>query len=211
MSEIVSNGTNSFQNQRIYLENDINMGGQQVNAIGNDIHPFQGVFFGNRHTISNLTLGYTTQGKRGVGLFGYLDSKGCIRNLFLENVKTPTNCDTNCLGTVVARNHGLITEIGVKSGNLNAMNKSWPNDDKWYTITVGGIVGRNDGQIETSYNKANLTIGSTENANFGGICGRSADSALVKYCYNRGNLNLSTKISRICMWWRYIRISWYIN
>ena len=45
---------------------------------------FTGIFDGNSHTISNLTITASTQDY--IGLFGYVGSDGQIRNLGVEDV-----------------------------------------------------------------------------------------------------------------------------
>jgi hypothetical protein len=77
--------------------------------------PFTGIFDGNGHTISNLTITASTQDY--VGLFGYVGSGGRIRNLGVENVNI---AGSTSVGGLVGWNDGTLTACyatGSASGN----------------------------------------------------------------------------------------------
>lgn len=88
------------------------------------------------------------KGKEEQSFFGYIGSTGDVRDLLLENVKAPSNCNTNCMGAVVARNYGWIERVGVKSGSLTGKNSSYPEqNNNTYNMSIGGIVGLNANHI----------------------------------------------------------------
>jgi len=92
--------------------------------------PFTGVFDGNSHTISNLTI----EGNEELGLFGQLDSEATIFNLGLEAVHV--HGTGTVIGGLVGSNFGAIAGCYVKGSVMG-------------TEFVGGLSGANlvDGTI----------------------------------------------------------------
>ena len=60
-----------FINGNFYLAADIDLGGKLWTPIGTTANPFNGVFFGNGHTISNITIAQASHTEdKNLGLFG---------------------------------------------------------------------------------------------------------------------------------------------
>jgi hypothetical protein len=91
--------------------------------------PFTGVFDGNGHAISHLTM----VGKRCLGLFGWLKQDGRtkptgeIRNLRVEDVNIVAS--DYCAGAIVGWNDGVTLLRSCSSGRVSG------------TEAVGGLVG----------------------------------------------------------------------
>jgi len=147
----------------------------------NDIEPgfqgisFRGVFDGDGHTISNLTI----EGKSYLGLFGLLKSGSKVRDLGIVNVNV--NGSGEQIGGLVGLNAGSIAasySTGVVLGYEN----------------VGGLVGHNyyhhysEGSITTSYSYAAVT----GNDDVGGLVGDNTGSITASCSTGvvRGNENV---------------------
>ena len=105
--------------------------------------PFTGVFDGNGHTISRLSI----KGRTGhLGLFGQSADGANILNLRMEAVDVSGNW---LVGGLVGQNYGSITTC-CSNGTINGYLYSGGGD---YT---GGLVGFNNGSITTSY--SNCTV-----------------------------------------------------
>jgi len=134
---------------------------------------FTGVFDGNGHMISHLTI----EGGGYLGLFGWTDSGARICNLGLEAVDVSgvdVNGTRDHVGTLVGCNGGSITtcySTGLVDGNHTAPAGGLVGDN-WGTIAlcyststvgggsvVGGLVGKNRGSITTSYSTGMVSGG----------------------------------------------------
>lgn len=81
---VVNNGFFSYLNSVVSLESDIDLSDEKwdISPIGSVHYPFKGVFEGNGHVISNLTLSARS---RCTALFGYGTQGSVIRNLVLDS------------------------------------------------------------------------------------------------------------------------------
>ncbi|MHC4520688.1 MAG: GLUG motif-containing protein, partial [Planctomycetota bacterium] len=158
---------------------------------------FEGVFDGNGHTISHLTI----IGESYVGLFGQFGddrlSAAELKNLGLEAVDV--NGVGYGVGGLVGWNHrGSITNcystgsvigggrvgglVGYSEAHISTSHSTATvNGTDWY---VGGLVGRNSyGSITTSY-----STGSVVGVDMvGGLVGRNR-SGTITGCYSAGNV-----------------------
>jgi len=121
---------------------------------------FTGVFAGNNHTISHLTIA----GDSILGLFGSLESGAIISNLCLKAVDVDGT--GGYVGGLVGKNHsGSITNCS-SAGTV-------AGEDH-----VGGLVGYNYfGSVSDCYS-TNMVIG---NKNVGGLAGFSLGSITASY------------------------------
>jgi len=118
--------------------------------------PFTGVFDGNDHTISHLTI----IGDRYLGLFGKLDSGAIISNLGLKAVDVK-GIDSG-VGNVIIDATGFGTRSGGAVGGLVGFNNgtiitSYSTGTVSGSAVVGGLVGFNDGIITTSYSAVTVS------------------------------------------------------
>ena len=122
------------------LFNDIELTEEECNRlepIGYHTNvPFQDIFDGNGHTISNLR--FKTYNNY-VGLFGKIDSNAIIKNLNIDNCLGSSKKGDNSygIGIIVSRCYGTIS-------NCHVTNSTISNDESLYT---GGISGYTNGYI----------------------------------------------------------------
>ncbi|MHC4206787.1 MAG: right-handed parallel beta-helix repeat-containing protein, partial [Planctomycetota bacterium] len=146
--------------------------------------PFSGVFDGNGHTISHLTI----SGRSYLGLFGQLGYSARISNLRLEMVNV--NGTDVYIGGLAGVNRGIITTSysnGTVSGfwsvgglvgiNYSRITMSHNTGTVNGVSNVGGLVGFNRNAINTSYSTASVS----GKENIGGLVGRSQGSITASY------------------------------
>jgi hypothetical protein len=135
--------------------------------------PFAGVFDGNHHTISHLTIA----GHWELGLFGNLAVGASVYNLGLEAVDiTGTSIRR---GTVVV----LSGNVGALAGSSRATVVNCYSTGRVLGGTqVGGLVGSNYGDISNCYSSATV---SAESSYVGGFVGEH-HYGRVRNCYSTG-------------------------
>ena len=191
------------------LFNDIELTEEDCNRlepIGDHMDiPFQDIFDGNGHTISNLR--FKTYNGYG-GLFGKIDSNAIIKNLNINNCLGTINVGDNSsgIGIIAGRCYGTISNCHVTHSTLS-------NNDSFYT---GGISGYSNGNIincsvknttlETSLGSLGIITGclyegnvmnsyscnntvNSKTAHNGGICGY-AQNGTISNCYVYANIDV---------------------
>lgn len=120
------------------LNSDITWSGDALLPIGSDDYPFDGIFNGRGHVITDLVVdGANTW---DVGMFGYIGINGILKNMLLAtptiNVKNQdgggTSSTTNALSSLDTAAAAL-PEISTTSGTSGAI--SWSNGTNSATIT----------------------------------------------------------------------------
>ena len=150
---------------------------------------FSAILEGNGHTIKNLYIKRSTQ--IFVGLIGYLDTGGEIRNLGLVGSKIEGK---NIVGGLVGHNCGVIIasyavgEIkgntilgGIAGYNTGTIAGSYATVKVEGNIDVGGIAGYNLGAIAASYSTG--SVGGIERV--GGIAGGNSFQITASYAIGR--------------------------
>ncbi|MBL7190001.1 MAG: rhodanese-like domain-containing protein [Phycisphaerae bacterium] len=132
--------------------------------------PFTGVFDGNGHMVSRLTIA----GESYVGLFAQLSSGAMISNVGLEAV------DVNGAGSYVG---GL---VGSNSGSIAA---SYSTDTVTGNMSVGGLVGENRGSITSSYSTGTVT----GNMHVGGLAGYNSLGSIAT-SYSTATVTGNTRV-----------------
>jgi hypothetical protein len=128
---------------------------------------FRGSFDGNNHKITHLTINGGNNNYY-LGLFGYIDSDGSVKNLGIENCAV----SGSYIGGLVGENRGSISNC-YSTGTVNGPGY------------VGGLVGYNDhGSISNCHSTVNVSGGSY---NEGGLVGFS-DSGNISNCYSTGTV-----------------------
>jgi len=148
-----------------YTGTDFNIIGRYVQWPEELAEPFTGVFDGNHHTISNFS--FASRDALSLGIFGYVSGPGArISNLGLIDPNIEAN-DGFRIGSLVGHlSEGTITNCFVKGGRVAG------------DITVGGLIGYNDGTITNCYSN-NMVNGS---GSIGGLVGYN--SYAVTACYS---------------------------
>jgi hypothetical protein len=152
------------------LNADINLAdydGTQFNVIGigNGTQGFTGVFDGNNHKVWDFTWNSTSRNR--IGLFGYLDTGGEIKNLGMENVDINA-VNGGSIGGLAGDNSGTITNC-YSTGRVSGGD------------SVGGLVG-SGGTITGCYSTANVSGGNY----VGGLGGRGGTTT---NCYSTGSVS----------------------
>ncbi len=130
-----------------YIENDLDFTGVAwPNAL--QYNAFEGKFYGNGHTISNLSVKFSSTSARSGGLFGSIASGAVIENLTIKNL----TYDYVATGYVSNGNYGFIAgdisdkstvsitltgELNLKIGNVS-WNTSGASSSK-INVVAGGI------------------------------------------------------------------------
>ena len=200
VAELVNGGKTDIN---ITLGENIDLTGKGWTPIGTNYEKrYKGTFDGRGHTIKGLTV---TTNDQFVGLFGYLDKAGTVKNVVMEGIQitsnhvlmsgntggvvgyswgTIENCSvsgsvsgTNCVGGVVGSQKAGST-IGCSS---SAIVKG--------TRYVGGVAGEKWGTMTACYATGNVTleIGSQNNLSGGGLVGFNGGSSVLA-CYATGNV-----------------------
>ena len=164
LAKCVNEG-NDFADKYLSIENSINLGFYEFEPIGKgkigqipnaDIYewtltdkPFNGVLYGNGHTITGLKI--TQPDMNGVGLIGVLDENGIIENL---NIYKGTIIGKTKVGGFVGASKGIIKNCINVSNVIGQDDKSWANTGD----CVGGIIGLlAGGSIENCTNEGEIT------------------------------------------------------
>jgi len=127
------------------------------------IQVFSGVFDGNDHTISCLSI----KGGNFLGLFGKLSIEAMVKNLGVVDVSI-TSSDGFICGPVVY--------------NLGAVTNCYSTGTVSSTQCVGGLVGLNEGAVTNCYSN------STVSGDYwvGGLVGSNYYQGVVTQCYSTG-------------------------
>jgi hypothetical protein len=149
------------------LVESLDLAGLQFYPIGSPGFPYMGVFDGNGHTASNLTI----VGGENPGLFAYLADEAEVRSLAVVDANISGSGDY--IGGLAGYNAGSIVECrsdGLVSGT------GWCG-------YVGGLVGENVGRINSSYSGVSVS-GSGWGWDVGGLVGRNYGS--IVECHSDG-------------------------
>lgn len=159
---------------------------------------FCGVFDGNGHTVSGLTV----EGRGSdLGFIRYVEAGAVVKDLTLQACVRPEGSQTG-IGGVAGQNEGTIenctvsglVEGGEEVGGIAGRNlesgliRSCSNQAAVTGSTrTGGIAGYNTGVLQGCRNEGAVNITENEKAtDTGGIAGRSAGS--ITDCVNRGDV-----------------------
>ena len=132
--------------------------------------PFTGVFDGNDHTISNLTIN-STGSFDYLGFFGKIDGSSAeVKDLGVEDLYITGGYNSDYIGGVCGVNtEGTITNC-YSTGNVGGYNTDY----------IGGVCGYTNGQIVDCYSTSTL-----DGFGFiGGICGVLGDGGSILDCYS---------------------------
>ena len=194
-----NNNVSPLQNVFISLQANLDMSGQNWEAIGTEDNPFSGTISGNGHTISNLTLSGATY----AGLFG-VTGMLTIDSLNLAGVNFSA---TSYAGAFVARAsvaslNSCVVESGTISctssaGGLVGQGQVYASEcSNNASVSGGTYVGGIVGVLSTGTLDLVINYGSVNGTSYiGGIAGQS--SAQMTRCENHGTLTGSSKIGGI--------------
>ena len=185
----------------ITLDKNIDLTGKGWTPIGTSFdNSYKGTFDGGGHTITGLTV---TTNDQFVGLFGYLNRAGTVKNVVMEGIQITSNHMFGCTGGVVGYSWGTIENCSVsssvsgtdcvggvvgsqKAGSIIGCSSSATVKGKHY---VGGVAGEKWGTMTACYATGNVTleIASQKNNFGGGVVGLNGGSRVLA-CYATGNV-----------------------
>ena len=155
------------------LTADIDLAGIDWQPIGSFNEPFIGVFRGNGHTISNLTI--TGSNTIGIGLFGAIGESGRVENVGLVNANIAGQSN---IGSIAGYNFGTIINSHA-GGKLVAMGDY-----------AGGLVGRNrGGMIANSYTDVDVR---SNGILVGGLVGFAELNSSIVNSYALGDVQVQS-------------------
>ena len=178
----------------VRLEADLDLNGITFGMIGNDDHPYYGIFDGDGHTIKNLIL--DVSGVSSVGFFGYVEDSGVIKNLALMDITINNSGyaanEVVYSGTggsfVFIGGGGLVGYNGGSISNCSSTGIIHPSTNWFVGLSInglGGLAGINGGSISNCYSTCDV------NGSFyqiplpvGGLVGRNSGS--INACYSTG-------------------------
>ena len=170
VAELVNGGKTDIN---ITLGKNIDLTGKGWTPIGTNYEKrYKGTFDGRGHTIKGLTV---TTNDQFVGLFGWLNRAGTVKNVVMEGVQITSNqIYGGSIGGVVGSGWGTIENCSV-SGSVSG------------TVYVGGVVGVQIGGSITGCSSSATVKGTVD---VGGVAGQTNSSATLTACYATGNVTL---------------------
>ena len=198
VADLVNGGKTDIN---ITLDKNIDLTGKGWTPIGTSFdNSYKGTFDGGGHTITGLTV---TTNDQFVGLFGYLNRAGTVKNVVMEGIQITSNHMFGCTGGVVGYSWGTIENCSVsgsvsgtdcvggvvgsqKAGSIIECSSSATVKGKHY---VGGVAGEKWGTMTACYATGNVTleIASQKNNFGGGVVGLNGGSRVLA-CYATGNV-----------------------
>ena len=198
VAELVNGGKTDIN---ITLDKNIDLTGKGWTPIGTSFdNSYKGTFDGGGHTITGLTV---TTNDQFVGLFGYLNRAGTVKNVVMEGIQITSNHMFGCTGGVVGYSWGTIENCSVsgsvsgtdcvggvvgsqKAGSIIGCCTSATVKGTHY---VGGVAGEKWGTMTACYATGNVTleIASQKNLYGGGVVGLNGGSRVLA-CYATGNV-----------------------
>ena len=201
VAELVNGGKTDIN---ITLGKNIDLTGKGWTPIGTNYEKrYKGTFDGRGHTIKGLTV---TTNDQFVGLFGYLDKAGTVKNVVMEGIQITSNhvLMSGNTGGVVGYSWGTIENCSVsgsvsgtncvggvvgsqKAGSIIGCSSSAIVKGTRY---VGGVAGEKWGTMTACYATGNVTleINSPQDLSGGGVVGLNGGSTVLA-CYTTGNVN----------------------
>ena len=169
IAELVNGGKTDIN---ITLDKNIDLMGKDWTPIGTSFdNSYTGTFDGGGHTITGLTI---TTKDQFVGLFGYLNRAGTVKNVVMEGIQITSNHMFGNTGGVAGFSWGTIENCSV-SGSVSG------------TVSVGGVVGAQRDRSITGCSSSATVKGTL---NVGGVAGQTIFGATLTACYATGNVTI---------------------
>ena len=198
VADLVNGGKTDIN---ITLDKNIDLTGKGWTPIGTSFdNSYKGTFDGGGHTITGLTI---TTKDQFVGLFGYLNRAGTVKNVVMEGIQITSNHMFGNTGGVAGFSWGTIENCSVsgsvsgtkcvggvvgaqKAGSITGCSSSATVKG---TVDVGGVAGEKWGSMTACYATGNVTleIDSPKNLSGGGLVGFNGGSSVLA-CYATGNV-----------------------
>ena len=198
VAELVNGGKTDIN---ITLDKNIDLTGKDWTPIGTSFdNSYTGTFDGGGHTITGLTI---TTKDQFVGLFGYLNRAGTVKNVVMEGIQITSNHMFGNTGGVAGFSWGTIENCSVSGSVSGTICAGGVVGIQWEasitgcsssatvkgTVDVGGVAGEKWGSMTACYATGNVTleIDSPKNLSGGGLVGFNGGSSVLA-CYATGNV-----------------------
>lgn len=194
-AELVNSGTTAAN---AVLTGDVDLGGQTITPIGNEMYAYSGEFNGNNHAIMNGKIA-NAQGSFLSGLFGHVGKNGKVENIVFQNVHVTNSTNSGeetATGIAVGRLYGKISGI--------TTDVSCTVEGNYRT---GGIVGDMRGLGPVISNCTNRTKVTGHGSYTGGITGATHElglfasakvvAARISACNNYGEVQGTSEVGGI--------------
>lgn len=192
------------------LDADIDLENAEWTPIGTSSNPFNGAFYGNGHSVSNLKI---TQGRTDNGFFGYV-KQADISKLSLQNVTLDYNYEgstTTYAGLLAGRAYKESTDTNLQNkfseisvtGRINISSKNSTS----YTGGIFGYVNSKSGNyiIENCLSLVNINITSNNARKVycGGVLAKLEDNVSkftlsINNSYYSGKIDIKSSGDVIC-------------
>ena len=168
VADLVNGGKTDIN---ITLDKNIDLTGKGWTPIGTSFdNSYKGTFDGGGHTITGLAV---TTNDQFVGLFGYLNRAGTVKNVVMDGIQITCNHRLGYAGGVAGFSWGGTIENCSVSGSVSG------------TVYVGGVVGAQWGGSITGCSSSATVKGTVD---VGGVAGQTNSSATLTACYATGNV-----------------------
>lgn len=179
------NGGDEYSSAYYALTSDVDCGEKQLKPIGNDNHPFCGVFDGQWHVIKNAV--FVAEGNYD-GLFGKVGENGLLKNFGVKKFKmTGYGAVSSAPIAGVYASSRAVTNVfadGEIDITFNIDSLSKPR-----RVAVGGFIAELTGKAADCYAEVDVTVNYEEydrTSVVGGFAGRI--SGEVVRCYANGSV-----------------------
>jgi len=169
----------NYYDSHFKLMTDINLAGITYTGavIPYTSTTFTGVFDGNTHIISNLTIDTAGANTNNLGLFGVLDSGSALKDVGIENLIIIAGNSSENIGALAGLNAGTIQECFAQGAVTGGSASNY----------VGGLVGLHYGIIQNCYADVDVTAGASSQY-VGGLIGMCYYYSQAFYCYASGQV-----------------------
>ena len=198
VADLVNGGKTDIN---ITLDKNIDLTGKGWTPIGTSFdNSYKGTFDGGGHTITGLAV---TTNDQFVGLFGYLNRAGTVKNVVMEGIQITSNHGSSQAGGVAGFSRGTIENCSVSGSVSGTVYVGGVVGAQWGgsitgcsssatvkgTVDVGGVAGEKWGSMTACYATGNVTleIDSPKNLSGGGLVGFNGGSSVLA-CYATGNV-----------------------
>ena len=192
------NAGNSYSGVYFNLSDNIDMNGKAFEPIGNQEHPFSGVFDGKGFVIKGLSV----EAASYIGLFGHIDG-ATINDVGIEEGNyrgsqlggtylggiagySQNSVITNCYTSGLTLGNDCVGALVGYSGEGTIIQNCFSSmQHTKYEIygSVGGLVGYNCGTLENSYYYGTINAKVFQKSTTGGIVGYNNTTGSIHYCY----------------------------
>ena len=193
LSGLVNSG-NSYSGSYFKLSDNIDMTGRTFEPIGNQEHPFSGVFDGEGFVIKGISV----EASSYIGLFGFTEGS-IINNVGIENADlrgtgnvggivgySHNTVITNCYTSGFTLGNVCVGALVGYSGEGTVIQNCYSSiqHTKYQILgSVGGLVGYNCGMLENCYYDGTINAKIFEKSTTGGIVGYNHTTGSIHYCY----------------------------